>query len=113
MWKARKALKQKKLTSLGATLGTPEYIAPEQAMDATKADIRSDIYSLGCTLYCLLAGRPPFVEATAMQMILAHLEQEPQPLQELRPEVPEKLAAVVARMMAKDPAKRVSDAGQR
>jgi tRNA A-37 threonylcarbamoyl transferase component Bud32 len=94
------------LTGTGATLGTPEYIAPEQAMDSATADIRSDIYSLGCTLYCLLGGRPPFADGTPMQKILGHLEKEPQPLPELRPEVPGKLAAVVARMMAKDPAQR-------
>jgi tRNA A-37 threonylcarbamoyl transferase component Bud32 len=103
---ARVASDKEGLTGTGATLGTPEYIAPEQAMDAAKADIRSDIYSLGCTLYCLLAGKPPFADGTAMQKILGHLEREPQPLLELRPEVPEKLAAVVARMMAKDPAQR-------
>jgi WD40 repeat protein len=75
-------------------------------MDSATADIRSDIYSLGCTLYCLLRGRPPFADGSAMQKILGHLEKEPQPLPELRPEVPAKLAAVVARMMAKDPAQR-------
>ena len=103
---ARVASDKEGLTGTGATLGTPEYIAPEQAMDSAKADIRSDIYSLGCTLYCLLGGRPPFADGTAMQKILGHLEKEPPPLQGLRPEVPEKLAAVVARMMAKDPEKR-------
>jgi hypothetical protein len=94
------------LTQLDTVMGTPEYIAPEQATDARHADIRADIYSLGCTLYCLLAGRVPFQEDTALQTILAHLEQEPPPLRTLRSEVPPALAAVVERMMAKDPAQR-------
>src|SRR5262249_4005519 len=94
------------LTSEGACVGTPDYIAPEQATDARLADIRSDLYSLGCTLYCLLAGRSRFREDTAMKTILAHLEKEPQPLPELRPDVPEALWEVVARLLAKDPASR-------
>jgi tRNA A-37 threonylcarbamoyl transferase component Bud32 len=94
------------LTMESVTMGTPEYIAPEQATDARQADIRSDIYSLGCTLYALLTGRPPFQGETAMQTILAHIGASPRPLQELRPDVPAELAAVVAKMMAKEPADR-------
>jgi serine/threonine protein kinase len=96
----------KGLTASDAYMGTPEYCAPEQAIDARTADIRADLYSLGCTLYCLLAGRPPFREDTAMKTILAHIEKQPQPLPELRPGVPERLWAVVARLLAKDPAQR-------
>jgi hypothetical protein len=87
-------------------MGTPDYIAPEQATNSRKADVRADIYSLGCTLYCLLAGKPPFPGETAMQKILAHIEQQAQPLTEVRKDVPPELATVVQRMMAKDPAKR-------
>src|SRR5215468_8383545 len=94
------------LTASGACMGTPDYIAPEQATDARTADIRADLYSLGCTLYCLLAGRPPFREDTAMMTILAHMQKEPQPLPELRPDVPEALWQVVGRLLAKDPASR-------
>jgi formylglycine-generating enzyme required for sulfatase activity/tRNA A-37 threonylcarbamoyl transferase component Bud32 len=94
------------LTALNAYMGTPDYSAPEQATDARSADIRADIYSLGCTLYCLLAGKPPFHEKTAVQTIVAHLEKEPPLLPELRPDVPAALWAVVARMLAKDPAQR-------
>jgi tRNA A-37 threonylcarbamoyl transferase component Bud32 len=94
------------LTDLNSYMGTPDYCAPEQATDARSADIRADIYSLGCTLYCLLAGRPPFREETAVQTILAHLEKEPTPLPQLRSDVPADLWAVVARMLAKDPARR-------
>jgi serine/threonine protein kinase len=94
------------LTALNSYMGTPEYSAPEQATDARSADIRADIYSLGCTLYCLLAGRPPFQEETAVQTILAHLEKEPRPLPDLRPDVAAALWAVVARMLAKAPGRR-------
>jgi tRNA A-37 threonylcarbamoyl transferase component Bud32 len=94
------------LTAANAYMGTPDYSAPEQATDARSADIRADIYSLGCTLYCLLAGRPPFREETDVKTILAHLQKEPEPLPALRPEVPPELWAVLARMLAKDPAQR-------
>ena len=65
-------------------MGTPEYVAPEQAADAHKADIRADIYSLGCTLYFLLSGRPPFKEGTLVKVVLAHIETEAPPLHEVR-----------------------------
>ncbi len=94
------------LTRENALMGTPDYIAPEQATDAQKADIRADIYSLGCTGYFLLTGRPPFPDGTDMQKILAHLDKQPTPLRELRPEVPPELEAVIARMMAKQPGDR-------
>jgi uncharacterized protein (TIGR03067 family) len=94
------------LTQLGAVMGTPDYIAPEQARDAHTADIRADIYSLGCTLYDLLAGHAPFTEGTIIAKIAAHLERMPQPLGELRSDIPPQLARVVERMMAKDPAER-------
>ncbi len=94
------------LTASGAYMGTPEYCAPEQAADARQADIRADIYALGCTLYALLAGGPPFQEDTAVLTILAHMQKPPPPLAEVRPDAPPKLGAVVARMLAKDPARR-------
>jgi hypothetical protein len=94
------------LTAMNSYMGTPDYSAPEQATDARKADIRADLYSLGCTLYCLLAGRPPFQEDTPVKTILAHLEQEPTPLPRLRLDVPASLWAVVAKLLAKDPARR-------
>jgi serine/threonine protein kinase len=97
---------RKPLTALNSYMGTPEYSAPEQATDARSADIRADLYSLGCTLYCLLSGRPPFQGDTAVNTLLAHLEKEPVPLPVLRPEVPAGLWAVVARLLAKDPAHR-------
>jgi WD40 repeat protein len=87
-------------------LGTVDYIAPEQADNAHQADIRSDIYSLGCTLYHLLAGQPPFPTGTAIQKVMAHVEKKPQPLIELRQDIPEELMHVIDRMMAKKPKRR-------
>jgi len=95
-----------KLTGSGQMLGTPDYIAPEQALDAAKADIRADIYSLGCTLYLLLSGTPPFKAKSLYEIVQAHVSRDATGLDEVRPEVPAGLAAVVAKMMAKDPAQR-------
>ncbi len=94
------------LTGEGKMLGTPDYIAPEQTLDAAKADIRADIYSLGCTLYFLLSGRPPFSASSLGAILVAHQMQEAKLLNLARPEVPVELASVVRKMMAKNPAKR-------
>jgi WD40 repeat protein len=94
------------LTGTGVVLGTVDYIAPEQADNAHQADIRSDIYSLGCTLYHLLAGQPPFPTGTPIQKVMAHREKQPQSLTELRPDLPEGFMPVLERMMAKDPKHR-------
>jgi WD40 repeat protein/serine/threonine protein kinase len=102
----REQMETNNQTQLGAMMGTPGFMAPEQATDARNADIRADIYSLGCSLYFLLAGRPPFQADSIMGVVLAHLQDEPQPLSELRPEVPPELSAVVARMLAKKPEDR-------
>jgi len=90
----------------GMLIGTADYIAPEQAVDPCLVDIRADIYSLGCTLYFLLAGRPPFPGASLMQKLMQHQEAERPRVQEVRPDVPDDLAAVVQRMMAKQPEDR-------
>jgi serine/threonine protein kinase/tetratricopeptide (TPR) repeat protein len=95
-----------RLTRLDSFMGTPLYVAPEQATDARKADTRSDIYSLGCTLYALLAGRPPFMGESVSEIVLAHIEKAPRPLHEVRPDVPAALSAVVAKMLAKHPDRR-------
>ncbi|MFM7108222.1 MAG: serine/threonine-protein kinase [Planctomycetaceae bacterium] len=94
------------LTASGVTLGTFDYIAPEQARDAREADVRSDLYSLGCTIFFMLAGRPPFAEGTLVQKLLQHQQSRPPALDELRPDVPPRFAAIVARLMEKDPAAR-------
>ena len=94
------------LTRHGLMLGTPDYIAPEQIRDTQAADIRSDIYSLGCTLYFLLAGRPPFDGASLYDVLRSHHHDEATPLDRVRPDLPAGLAALVARMMAKAPGDR-------
>jgi eukaryotic-like serine/threonine-protein kinase len=84
-----------------AILGTADYLAPEQARGET-VDIRADIYSLGATLYFLLAGKAPFEEGSITQKLLWSQTKAPKPIRELRPEVPAELAAVLEKMMAKD-----------
>ena len=96
----------KPLTQTGIVMGTPDYIAPEQARDSHLADIRADIYSLGCTLYDLLAGHAPFPEGSAVQKVKAHLARVPKPLRDVRHDVPPELIKIIDRMMAKDPAER-------
>ena len=100
------------LTSEGQILGTPDYIAPEQVTSSAEADIRADIYSLGCTLYYLICGEPPFRGASLMQVLYAHQHVAARPVNELRPDAPVELTALVARMMAKDPAKRYQTPGE-
>jgi serine/threonine protein kinase len=95
------------LTQSGQILGTPDFIAPEQIADAQRADIRADIYSLGCTLYYLLSGRPPFSGTTLDGVLEAHHSMEARPLNSVRPEVSAELTSLVAKMMAKYPDRRL------
>src|SRR5207248_1146024 len=78
----------------------------EQVRDSHAADIRADIYSLGCTFYHLLAGKAPFSHGTTVEKVKAHMEQTPQALGELRRDMPPELVRIIERMMAKDPAER-------
>lgn len=94
------------LTVAGAIMGTPDFISPEQAKDARQADVRSDIYSLGATLYHLLSGRPPFDDGSVMHKLTCHAQVEPERLESLRDDIPAELDAIVTRMMAKDPDER-------
>jgi serine/threonine protein kinase len=94
------------LTHEGQMLGTPDYISPEQISNAKGADIRADIYSLGCTLYYLLTAGPPFEGSSLYDILQAHHSMDAKPLNMLRPEVPVELAALVAKMMAKEPERR-------
>ena len=89
-------------------LGTPDYIAPEQSRDIHAADIRSDLYSLGCAFYFTLAGRVPFPGENAMEKLIKHLMEQPEPLEKVRPDVPAAVAAIVRRLMAKEPDDRFS-----
>ncbi len=94
------------LTQMGTMMGTPDYIAPEQAKDARKADIRADIYSLGCTFYTLLAGKPPFKGDSVVEKLTAHAQNDPEPLSKFREDVPAEVETILRKMMAKDPAER-------
>jgi serine/threonine protein kinase len=94
------------LTNEESMLGSPDYLAPEQARDARRVDIRADIYSLGCTLYHMLAGRPPFQDNNLVRQILRHANEEARALPELNPAIGPKLSQVVATMLAKGPGDR-------
>jgi serine/threonine-protein kinase len=94
------------LTHHDILMGTPDYIAPEQARHGHSADIRSDIYSLGCTLYFAVAGRPPFGGVTAVEKIMHHQLDEAEPLERVRPGIPPALSVIVRRMLAKQPEQR-------
>ena len=91
------------LTGEGVLLGTPDYMAPEQARDPRAADIRSDIYSLGCVLYHALAGQPPFPDTNIISQMIRHATEPPRPLKELNPAVPDGLQQILNWMLAKDP----------
>ncbi len=101
----------KGLTGAGAMMGTPDYLAPEQARDAKRVDIRADIYSLGCTLYHLLAGRVPLPAESLPEAVVKHLMHEPDPIENVRPDVPAGLGEVVRKMMAKQPEDRFQTPG--
>jgi serine/threonine-protein kinase len=98
------------LTRDGTLVGTPDYMAPEQAADSRTVDHRADLYSLGCTLYFLLTGQPPFADGTPTEKVLKHRYDHPAPLQALRPDVPTSVATIVARLMAKVPDDRFATA---
>ena len=90
------------LTQSGMTLGTFDYISPEQARDPRDVDVRSDLYSLGCTLFHMLSGRPPFPDGTVLQKLIQHQEDAPPDVRALNPAVPDDLAVILVKLMAKD-----------
>jgi len=94
------------LTASGVTLGTFDYISPEQARDPRNADVRSDIYSLGCTLFFMLTGRPPFPTGTVLQKLLQHQADQPPDVREFRADIPDELVRIMRKMLAKDPRSR-------
>ena len=100
-------------TASGQIIGSPDYMAPEQGSDPRTADARADVYALGCTLYFLLAGRPPFSRKghdTLLRKVAAHANEEALPIQQLRPDVPDQVAAILDKMLAKTPIDRCSTA---
>jgi serine/threonine-protein kinase len=95
-----------RVTRTGTTVGTVDYMAPEQARDSSKADTRSDIYSLGCTFYHMLAGQPPFNEGGLTERLYKHVQDEPPDMRQFNPRVSDGLLAVLRRMLAKQPGNR-------
>jgi serine/threonine protein kinase len=103
---ARKFDAGEAITQEQRALGTPDYMSPEQFQDARSADIRSDLYSLGCTWYMLLTGRPPFPEGDAVGKAMAHIHKPPEPILNRAPNVPAGIVAIINRLMAKQAADR-------
>jgi serine/threonine protein kinase len=101
-----------RLTDTGLALGTPGYMAPEQAMGSRQVDARADVYALAVIGYEMFAGAPPFAGATAQALVAAHLTATPRPLNDLRPDVPLEIANAIARALAKDPEARLRSAAE-
>jgi serine/threonine protein kinase len=95
-----------RMTADGSTVGTVDYMPPEQARNSGSADTRSDMYSLGCTLYQMLSGDPPFAEGSIVERLMKHTRAEPTDLRAINPDVPEALWAICRRMLAKQPSQR-------
>lgn len=98
------------VTQTGLILGTPQYVAPEQALGVKDLDVRADLYSLGATLYHAVTGRAPFSGGAAADVALRRLVKDPEPAQAIRPEVSDGLTALLAALLARDPADRPADA---
>ena len=96
----------------GYVVGTMDYIAPEQAENAAKVDPRSDIYSLGCTLYYTVTGQPPFPGGTPMEKIQRHRSEDPVPIPQLNPSIPPAFIGLIRKMMSKNPDQRFSSAAE-
>ncbi len=100
-----------RLTTPGTTVGTPAYMAPEQAAADPNIDARADLYAFGVVAYEMLSGRPPFTGATTQQVVAAHVTRTPEPLAKHRASLPPAVEALVMQCLEKDPAKRPRDAG--
>lgn len=103
---------QPNMTGARMALGTPAYMAPEQCRDAAAVDHRADIYSLGCTLYVLVTGKPPFEGHTAVELMTKHAYEPLTPPERVVSRVPKELSAVIQRMMAKSPDDRFANMGE-
>jgi serine/threonine protein kinase len=100
------------VTRTGQVMGTPDYMSPEQAWDTTKADIRSDIYSLGCALFRLLTGQVPFPGDNPLQILMARCSRDVPDIGSVRGDIPDALRDVVAKMTRRDPAARYQTPGE-
>ena len=103
------------LTDDGDIIGSVDYMAPEQWLGSHSVDRRADLYSLGCTLYHILTGAPPFADPsydTRGKKMMAHANDQPRPIGDPRPDTPEELATILCRLMAKRPAERYATAGE-
>lgn len=94
------------MTKPNTILGTPDYLSPEQARDIHEADIRSDLYSIGCTLYYLLTGQVPFPGGSTLDKLIRHSTEEPRAVTLFRQDVPERVIAIMKKLMAKEPSQR-------
>jgi serine/threonine-protein kinase len=106
---ARARGQNQNLTAVGVALGTPLYMSPEQ-IQGFSVDSRSDLYSLGATAYHMLAGRPPFAGETALALAMQHIQAEPVPLEQLRPDLPKSLVDIVHKLLRKSPEDRFGSA---
>ena len=106
------AATESELTAFGTVLGTPDYMAPEQATDSRLADARSDIFSVGCTLFFLLTGRSPFAAGSFTAMVLTGVQRQMVPLESLRSDLPDGLIAIVTRLMATNPSSRFASVAE-
>lgn len=102
----RESTDQQPLTQAGRLIGTVDFIAPEQAIDAHNADVRADIYSLGCTLFYLLTGKPPFAGKDHLEKLSVRLQGDPPHIADIRRDVPAGLDAIIFKMMAREPGDR-------
>ncbi|HTK52217.1 MAG TPA: protein kinase [Gemmatimonadaceae bacterium] len=98
------------LTQIGTSIGTPAYMAPEQAAGDPNVDHRADLYAFGCMVYELLAGHPPFADRTPLRVLAAHMGEPPKPVAELRPDAPLALTELVTRCLEKEPDARPQSA---
>jgi hypothetical protein len=103
---AKKMDRSKEATDAGLVLGTPNYMAPEQATDASLTDKRSDIYALGSTAYHMLTGKPPYTGKNALEILTSVVKKKPEPIEKLRKDLPKSLVSIINKMMARDPERR-------
>ena len=99
------------ITISGVSLGTPEYMSPEQIGAVGELDARSDVYALGCVVYEMLTGKPPFTGTTSV-VFMRHRKELPRPLREARPDIPAPVDAAVMKALAKLPETRFKSAGE-